>query len=226
MPQTNPSNTTSSLLKWLFIGAAIVIALGSGYILLKGSRISQLLGFYVYMSISSTIIPLPTPPYVIALGKVFHPFTVAFIAALGSCTAALVEYPLITWFFSKNALQQRLETNRFYRIFDSYFKRAAFIWLFVAALTPIPLEPFRFSAILTRYNIPKYLLALFLGRFGCYYFMAWIGDAFVIPIGYIVALLVVLLVVPLIGIAINGIPLIDELEINKPKKLSSQKHTI
>ena len=226
MPQTNEPNNTSPYRKWLFIFVIVAISLGSGYLLLRGSRISQLISFYFYMSFSSTVIPLPTPPYVIALGKVFHPFTVAFIAALGSCTAALVEYPVVTWFFSKNALQQKLEANRLYQVFDYYFRRATFVWLLIAALTPIPLEPFRFSAILTRYHIPKYLLALFLGRFGCYYFMAWIGDAFVIPMSYIVILLIVLLVLPLIGVAMNGIPFADELKANKPKNLSSQKQTL
>ena len=212
MSQTIKEKNAQPLGKWALIIIAIMFSLGLVYLLLRGNPLSQLIGFFTYMSVASTFIPLPTPPYVIALGDVFDPGIVAFVAALGSCSAALIEYPIIDWFFSKSALQQRVKANRFFQAFYPHFKRSAFVWLVVAAFTPIPLEPFRFTVILTRYNIPKYLLALFIGRFGCYYIMARIGEVFMIPMSYIIIMVIILLAIPMIGIVLKGEALANDVE--------------
>ena len=42
--------------------------------------------------------------------------------------------------------------------------------------------------------------------------MALIGDAFVIPMSYIIIMVIVLLAIPIIGIALKGVPFANELE--------------
>ena len=189
--------------KWILTAIGIVLSLSLGYIFLKGSRYSQLIGFFGYMSVACTLIPLPTPPYVIALGKVFDPSTVAFTGAIGNCIAAFAEYHLLLWLFSKTELQQRVETNRIFQRFSYYFRHMAFVCLVFTGFTPIPFEPFRFAAILARYNCSLYLLAVLLGRFPRYYLIALIGDQFQIPIRYLIILLIVSLAIPIIGMLIK-----------------------
>ncbi|MGB0384877.1 MAG: VTT domain-containing protein, partial [Ardenticatenaceae bacterium] len=196
--------------KWALIVVAIILTLGLAYLLSRGSRLSQLLGFLGYIILASSFIPLPTPPYAIALGEVFHPAIVGFLGALGTCIAALIEYPILNWLFSKNTLKKWIEGNRFFQFFAPHFQKYAFAWLVVAAFTPIPLEPFRFTVILTRYNIPKYLLALFIGRFPLYYIMALIGEASMISTSGMIIMLIVLLLIPLIGIAVKGLPFANQ----------------
>lgn len=189
--------------KWILTAIGISLSFALGYLFFVGSRYSQLLGFFGYMSVACTIIPLPTPPYVIALGKVFDPLIVALVGAVGNCIAAFVEYRFLLWFFSKMELQQRVETNAIFQRFSSYFQRAAFMCLVFTGFAPIPFEPFRFAAILAGYNLTLYLLAVLLGRFPRYYLMALIGDQFQVPIHYLIILLVVLLIIPIIGMVIK-----------------------
>ncbi len=189
--------------KWIFTGIAISFSLALGYLFLNGSRYSQLIGFFGYMSVACTLLPLPTPPYVIALGKAFDPSIVALIGAIGNCIAACVEYYLLIWFFSKTKLQQSVENNRIFQKFSDYFRRAAFMCLIFTGFTPIPFEPFRFAAILAGYNLWLYLLAVLLGRFPRYYLIAVIGDQFQIPTHYLIILLIILFIVLISGMLIE-----------------------
>ena len=195
--------TIQFMRKWILTAIGISLSLALGYLFLAGSRYSQLLGFFGYMSVACTLIPLPTPPYVIALGKVFDPAIVALAGAIGNCIAAFVEYQLLLWICSKTELQQRVETNRIFQRFSYYFRRMAFVCLVFTGFTPIPFEPFRFAAILTRYNLSLYLLAVLLGRFPRYYLIALIGHQFQIPTRYLIILLIVSLVIPIIGMLIK-----------------------
>ena len=54
------------------------------------------------------LIPLPTPPYAIALGKVFHPGIVAFVGAVANRLAALAKYHIIAWLLSRTTAQGSL----------------------------------------------------------------------------------------------------------------------
>ena len=95
------------------------------------------------MSIACLIIPLPSPPYVIGMGKIFHPGVVAIVGSIGSCIAVFFEYHVVTWIFSKSELQQKVEDSSFFQKFARFFNRAAFICLIITGFAPLPLEPFR-----------------------------------------------------------------------------------
>ncbi len=188
------------LKKWAFYLTFLGLPLALGYLFFAGDRVSQLVGFFVYTSVAASVIPLPMPPYLIALGKVFDPGIVAVVGALGNCVSAVAEYYLITWFFSGNDLQQRIEANSAYQKFSYYFQKAVFPTLLFSAFSPLPFEPFRLAAILMRYNLTLYLLAVFFGRLPRYYLIALVGETFTIPNSYLAAMLVVLLLLPLLGL--------------------------
>ncbi|MCH8290434.1 VTT domain-containing protein [Candidatus Poribacteria bacterium] len=189
--------------QWVLAGVGVVLSLGLGYLFFSGNRYSQLIGFFSYMCVACSLVPLPTPPFVIAFGKVFHPGIVAFVGGVGNCLAAYAEYYFIIWLFSKTELQQQVEANRIFQRFTQYFQQATFPCLVFTGFTAIPFEPFRLAAILIRYNVPKYLLAVFVGRFPRYYFIASIGHLFPIPNRYLIVMLIVLFAVPMIGVFIK-----------------------
>ena len=108
MSQATERETLHKKHKWKLTGVGIGLATGLGYLILRGSRYSQLMDYFAYMSVACALIPLPTPPYVIALGKVFQPGIVAFVGVVANCLAALAEYHIIAWLFSKTAAQGSL----------------------------------------------------------------------------------------------------------------------
>ena len=169
-----------------------------GYLFLKGNHYSKVVGYFVYMSASCSILPLPTPPYVIGMGKIFNPWLIAFLGALGNSFAAFFEYYLMTWLFSRSELQQKIEANKYFQRLVNIFNRAAFPCIVFTGFSPLPLDPFRFTAILTRYSIPKYLLAMFVGKYLRYYLLALLGDSFQIHNRYLFIMLLSLVLIPII----------------------------
>jgi len=179
--------------------SGLILSIFVGYLLLAGGRCSQLVGYFLYMSIACSIIPLPTPPYVMAIGRNFHPWIAGLVGALGNCIAGFVEYRFIAWLFTKTKLQQKIETNKYFKQFARCYKRATFLCLIVTGFTPIPFEPFRLAAILYRYNMPKYLLAIVVGRFPRYYLMGMLGHTIQIPDKYLVVIFIFLFLAPVIN---------------------------
>jgi membrane protein YqaA with SNARE-associated domain len=178
------------------VGFMIMIIVG--YLFLKGSRHSKLAGYFVYMSVACSIIPLPSPPYVIGMGKIFNPLLIAFLGAFGNIIAAFFEYYFITWLFSRNELQQKVEANKYFQRLANLFNRAGFSCILFTGFSPVPFDPFHFTAILTRYSILKYLLAIFIGRYPRYYLLALLGDSFQIHNQYLIFMLIALVLVPII----------------------------
>ena len=128
------ATTVQLMRKWILTAIGIGLSFALGYLFLGESHYNQLIGFFGYMSVACTIIPLPTPPYVIALGKVFDPLFVALAGAVGNCIAAFVEYRLLLWIFSKTELQssRRKQPNfpTVFLLFSSYGVRMSnFHWI-------------------------------------------------------------------------------------------------
>ncbi len=189
-------NRNSKLTVIRIIGFLMMVIVG--YLYLTGGDYSKLAGYFIYMSLACTIIPLPTPPYVIGMGKIFDPEIIALTGAFGNLIAAAFEYYLLTWLFSKTELQQKTKANRLFQRFLQFFSRSAFSCIVVSSFSPIPLDPFYLTAILTRYSIIKYLLALFIGKSLRYYLFAQVGDSFQIPNRYLIVMFIALVLVPVI----------------------------
>ena len=177
---------------------SFLLIIAVGYLILKGSHYSKLAGFFVYMSAACSVLPLPTPPYVIGMGKIFNPYLIALLGAFGNSIAAFLEYHFISWLFSRNELQQKIEANKFFQRLTIFFNRAAFPCIVFTGFSPLPVDPFRFTAILTRYFMPKYLLAMFIGKYLRYYLLALLGDSFQIHNRYLVIMLLLLVVFPIV----------------------------
>jgi len=165
---------------WIVILSITIILLGvlSYFLFFSDHKYSQLISFSLYMCIACSVIPLPTPPFVIGMGRIFPPLIVALTGAIGNCIGGLLDYYLVTLFFSKVQLLQKVQTSRIYRRGSVYFDRFAFPCLLFTGFSPIPFEPFRIMAIVAKYNLVKYLLAIFIGRMPRYYLVAYLGEEY------------------------------------------------
>jgi membrane protein YqaA with SNARE-associated domain len=185
--------------KCLSSSLGFILVLALEYLLLRGSPLARLIGFFSYMSVACTMIPLPTPPAVMGMGETFPAYLVALIGAIGNCLASFIEYKLVLWVCSKTELEEKMERIKLFRKFAHYFNKAAFTCLVISGFTPIPFDPFRYAAILTRYPMHRYLLAAFTSRFPSYFFAAWMGHWLAIPVEWIALMLIVLFVVPVVA---------------------------
>lgn len=176
----------------------IIVMIVVSYLYLNGSQLGKLAGYLLYMSMACTIVPLPTPPYVIGMGKMFDPWLVALLGALGNTIASLGEYYLLAWLFSKTELQEKIESSRLFQRLATVFSRSAFVILMFTSLWPLPLDPFYLTAILIRYPLYKYLAAISIGKWVRYYLLAQVGESFQIPNRYLITLLILLISIPII----------------------------
>jgi membrane protein YqaA with SNARE-associated domain len=192
-----------------------------GLLFLIGGRSSRLAGYFVYTVVACTFIPLPTTPYVIGMGKVFHPGIVAFVGAIGNCLAAWIEYYALAWLFSKTELQQKIGGNWFFQKFARFFQRAAFACLVFTGFSAIPFEPFRLAAILIRYPMRKYLLSVFIGRIPRYYLVAIIGNIYQISNQYLMIMVILMITIPLISHYIG-----QYISTHRPSKTVKTKSTL
>lgn len=146
----------------------------------------NLLGYFAYMTISTTFIPLPTPQmviyYGINYGETFSPFLIALVGGIGSCIGCMIDYTLLSYaveYASKKSEKfVRLKAARTYRYTARVFNKVAFLSLVLAAFTILPFEPVKFLAIVTRYNRLKYIFSIFIGRVPRYFILAKIGHDF------------------------------------------------
>jgi len=195
MINTLTINKKSSLLLKIAIG---VIPILTTLLLLPYGNFAKLAAYLLYMSVACTFIPLPTPPYVIAMGELFPPWLVALTGAGGNCIAAFIEYFVIIGLLGKVEIGKKIESNKIYQTFCHIFKKSAFLCLIFTGFTPIPFEPFRLSAIFSRYSIYKYISAIFIGRFPRYYIIAFIGSTYKIPDYVLIIMFVIMITIPLL----------------------------
>jgi uncharacterized membrane protein YdjX (TVP38/TMEM64 family) len=157
-----------------------------------------LIAFFAYTAtLNSGLIPFPTMTVAIFLGKSYSPFLVAVVGASGSAIASVIIYCLLTG-LSKRKRMRRIEDNRLVRSLRALTRKSPFLSLTLFNLIPLPIEPARFSAILNRYSIARYVTAISLGRFARYLLLAALGEAFRVPNSVLLVLTAALIAVPLI----------------------------
>ena len=137
--------------------------------------ISILYDFFLYMSVACQFFPIPTLPPIAFTAKAFHPVLVAFVGALGTVIAYVIDYAILGWLFRHHRVK-KVRDMHLYRKLLKFFDKYAFLTVAAAALLPIPVDVVRWLAISRAYNYWKYLLAAFVGRFPRYLILAYVGK--------------------------------------------------
>jgi len=132
------------------------------------------------MTVSNTVVPLPTPPFVVYYGEMFNPLLIALVGGIGTCIACLIEYTLLSYAFKYTAEKSEklasLKDTRTYQHTIRIFNKVPFISIAIAAFTPIPFDPIRLLAIAAKYNRLKYSISIFIGRAPRYFLLASLGE--------------------------------------------------
>lgn len=140
-------------------------------IFLYFAKLNIVLNYFIFMIVSSTLIPLPSDAAVIAAGasQIADVALIAVIGGIGNVIGATVDYYLGMNLPKHGKLFQKIEP------YLEKFKRNAFLWILLGGFTPFPFEPFRLASGYVCYDIKKYWLAVFLSRTPRFYLLAWLG---------------------------------------------------
>ncbi|MGC9059175.1 MAG: YqaA family protein [Candidatus Aenigmatarchaeota archaeon] len=120
-------------------------------------------GIFLASLISSSTIFLPMPIYALiilastTLGM--NPFLVALSAAIGMSLGELTSY------FMGLGGNVIFHKKKFIKSFNKFFKKYGFISIAITAFLPFPFDIVGILAGMGRYEIKKFLIATFIGKF-------------------------------------------------------------
>jgi len=160
---------------WVLVSCMAAYCVISAWIVVAyPGRVLSLLFYFTYMTLACTVLPLPTHFIVIDYAQRFNdPYLIAVLGGIGTSLSALIDYVLLV-FISRYANMERIKATRTYCRVERLFKKAGFATLLVISLLPFPLELAKVLGCVTRYNMIKFLVAIFLGR-GIRYFLLGVG---------------------------------------------------
>ena len=165
----------------MLAGCAIVFCATSLWIIITFPGQALALCFYFsYMTVACTFLPLPTPQIVMDYGATFGPVLAAIVGGIGSSISVTIDYALVAVIFRYERVA-RVKTTQTYLYVERLFNKAAFVSLVIGSFTPIPFEPIKLLACATRYNMAKYLLAIFVGRTSRYFLLGMLQRQLLIP---------------------------------------------
>jgi len=203
MEQAAPSSlrrrlrTLTVLLEVAFIAGLLVIWLTSQSI--HHSNSLWVLFFYCFPS-QFLLAAVPHAPVLLYFGKFYQPLTVALVATAGTVITEVINYSVFKYVADFKAID-RVNRSKLVTKSVTLFKKAPFLSLWVAGLTPVPYYPFRLMVVLARYPLPLFALAVFTSRLPRVFLLALLGNKFAIPNGIIIALFAVLVLVAVVPLA-------------------------
>jgi membrane protein YqaA with SNARE-associated domain len=127
------------------------------------------------MVVSTTVIPVPTPPIILYAGHFFSPIMVAVVGGLASSIGCLLDYIIIGYTTDLKQFS-KYKDHRFTVKLRKYFEKNGFFTLMFFALTPLPFEPVKVLAIISKYDVRLYALAISISRGIRYYVLASVGS--------------------------------------------------
>ncbi len=133
----------------------------------------KLLAFAIYISLCTTMLPLPANWIVsavalrqaaVAPGLASTTLVVAAVGAMASTVANLNDYHVFTWMLRSRRVA-RVRQTRAYRVAAAWFAKAPAFLLVVFNILPIPVDVVRMVAVTYRYPRLPFAAANFAGRF-------------------------------------------------------------
>jgi len=122
------------------------------------------IGIFLISLISTSTIFLPAPLYLIILAASalgMNPILIAISSGFGMALGELTSY--FIGLGGNNLMKEKYK--KAVRRFERFFKKYGFISIVVTAFIPFPFDIVGISAGIARYDIKKFLLAVFIGRF-------------------------------------------------------------
>jgi membrane protein YqaA with SNARE-associated domain len=176
------------------ITVAIVLGALFGLSFLVGGALKDYLRYFTYVSICSNVIPLPSTPAILWMGREYNPLLVAFLGAVGTCVANMIDYEVLGTVV-RSRLLKKLRDSRHYKASVNAFNKVGFPLLTLVNFGYFSFDLVRLIAIAAGYARWKYVASTFAGRFARYLILAYVGEFFRIPI-WAIALVTLALMLP------------------------------
>ena len=167
--------------------AAVTIALWQ--LADKGAELIQLI--YITVLANVYICMIPHEPLLLYYGKTCGYWSASIAAGYGAFAAGVIDYETLRPFFTRERVRKLYAGRKLYQVGVRWFNKKPFMVIFLAALTPAPMYPFKFLAISSGYSKYRYLLSFTLGRSPRYLLYTWVADRWDIPNWVIAALVLV-----------------------------------
>jgi len=201
MPRTDPGNRPRRRLRAAFLIAESAFVVGLLIVWLSSPAVRHskslwVLFFYCFPS-QFILAALPHEPVILFFGKLYPAWAVALTATAGTLITEVINYSIFDSLADLRGFE-RIRQGRLVSRLVAHFRKAPFLTLWIAGLTPVPFYPFRFLVALARYPGPLYALAVLLSRFPRFFLLAALGRAFRVPNGLIIGLFLVLLAAALV----------------------------
>jgi len=195
-PSPAKSREIRPKIKTLIFALQIIVVAALLVIWLSSESIQQsknLWVLFIYSFPSQFLIPIiPHEPVLLYFGKFYPPLTVALVDIAGTLLTEALNYSVFK-FIVDTSFFQKIHHGKSVAKVVELFKRAPFVALLVAGLTPVPFYPFRFLVVMAHYPRWKYLLAVFLSRTPRFYVLALLGRAIQIPDYLIIVIFIILI---------------------------------
>jgi membrane protein YqaA with SNARE-associated domain len=135
------------------------------------------------------IMPAALEPIVMEAAKYEKAIWVTLVALSTYVYMEYVNWHIYRWVLDRDVLS-RFRDHRRVQAAVRYFSRYPFATTMVAAATPFPCWVIRVLAVLHRYPMRPYLIAIAIGRFPRIYLYAWLGGFLRIPTVVLLAVVV------------------------------------
>jgi membrane protein YqaA with SNARE-associated domain len=174
------------------ITVAVVLGALFGLSFLAGGALKDYLRYFTYVSICSNVIPLPSTPAILWMGREYNPLLVAFLGAVGTSVANMIDYEVLGTVVRSRFLK-KLRDSRHYQASVNAFNKVGFPLLTLVNFGYFSFDLVRLIAIAAGYARWKYVASTFVGRFARYLILAYVGEFFRIPIWAIVLITLALM---------------------------------
>lgn len=174
------------------ISVAVVLGALFGLSFLAGGALKDYLRYFTYVSICSNVIPLPSTPAILWMGREYNPLLVAFLGAVGTSVANMIDYEVLGTVVRSRFLK-KLRDSRHYQASVNAFNKVGFPLLTLVNFGYFSFDLVRLIAIAAGYTRWKYIVSTFVGRFARYLILAYVGEFFRIPIWAIVLITLALM---------------------------------
>jgi len=180
----------------LFLGIALLSFLVY-YFQLLPVRYQELMSYFLVMSVSCNLVPIPTYPFILYVSHDYAVWLIVLVGTIGSTISAIIEYYFIDFLMRFDRFARLKETEGYHK-YIKYFDRFSFRSIMLASVLPLPLDVIRIMAIMRRYAKWKYLTATFIGRIPRIFIFALLGSQLAYTKTIAIALLVITLLIEVV----------------------------
>lgn len=188
-PEKNPGKKTErkrlnqrNLLKAAALAVLALAILITFYIISSTVQFDPLLreyglvGLFVAAVIANAtlFVVVPLDIVVLGLGKIFHPFVLGAVVGMGATIGETTAY--VAGLGGRKALDKlQAKGDARLKVVQSYVERYGAPFILIGSLTPFPFDLVGIACGLIRFNIFKFFVAAFAGKFLRYTLLAYAG---------------------------------------------------